>query len=411
MKKTLTWAVTAGIAATCTLGSALPAMAADDTTSAAVTSAAAPGSAFDTSRLSPELKALADQVLAKLPADWQQRRDAATAKYGIHDTQWADVRNSVLNPGDYQCQNTALRDYQGTLLQGANFELLFFLYFLGVFDMPTYDALFFGSESKSNTFGVNSEYTNELTSEGKDLKKFWDINSDDIQIVPMHGGEVFSSPERLAPVVSLMYGIPKENNEAALALAKLFIYVINLEPVLQGGDNPFFTLNAFAYTEKGDPNPAGISDRIVMGDGILEALKAVGLGDTAPRAVLAHEFGHHVQYEDNLIDNTTLTGPEATRRVELMADAFGTYFLTHSRGEALNAKRVLGSEKSLYEVGDCSFTSPGHHGTPNQRFTAASWAASVADDAANQGHILPSLKFDELFEAKLPDIVKPDATN
>ncbi|MFI6062014.1 hypothetical protein [Streptomyces sp. NPDC051286] len=408
MKKTLAWAVTAGIAATCTLGAALPAAAADDTTSAAITSAA-PGSAFDTSRLSPELKALADQVLAKLPADWQQRRDAAAAKYGIH-SEWTDIRDSAINPGDYQCQNTALRDYQKTLLQDADFGLLFFLSFLGVFDMPTYDALYFGSQSKSSTFGVNGEYTNELTAEGKNLKKFWDIYSDDIQLVPMHGGEVFSSPERLAPIVSLMYGIPKENHEAALGLASLIIYVINLDPALQGGDNPFFTLNAFAYTEKGDPNPAGISDRIVMGDGILEAMKAIGLGDTAPRAILAHEFGHHVQYEDNLIGDRVGT-PEGGRRVELMADAFGTYFLTHSRGEALNAKRVLDSEKSFYAVGDCSFSSPGHHGTPNQRFAASSWGASVADDAANQGHILPSLKLDELFEAKLPDIVKPDATN
>ncbi|MEE1806742.1 hypothetical protein [Streptomyces sp. BE133] len=226
--------------------------------------------------------------------------------------------------------------------------------------------------------------------------------------MPMHGRALFSSPERLAPVVGLMYGIEGQD---ALNLAKVFGLIVNLDPALKGGDNPYFTFNAFAFSEKGSPQPLGISDRIIMGDGILEALKAVGLGDTAPRAILAHEFGHHVQYEHNLLDNTTLTGPEATRRVELMADAFGTYFLTHSRGEALNTKRVLDSAQSFYQVGDCHFSSPGHHGTPNQRFAASSWAASVANDAANQGHILPSLKFDEQFEAKLPDLVKPDATN
>ncbi|MEU0837633.1 hypothetical protein [Streptomyces sp. NPDC005969] len=408
MKKTLTWAITAGIAATCTLGAALPAMAADDTTSTAVTSAASSASALDTSRLSPEAKALADKLLAALPADWQQRREAAAAKYGIHDTEWAGFRDNAINPGDYQCTDTAMRDYSRTLLAGANPGLALFLSMIGAYDLPTYDALLFGSESKSNTFGYNGEYTNELTSEGKNLKRFWDIYSDDIQIVPMHGRELFSSPERLTRLVSVLYGVEGED---AQYLAWLFNALVNLDPVLQGGDNPYFTFNAFAFTEKGDPEPMGVSDRIVMGDGILQALKAVGLGDTAPRAILAHEFGHHVQYEDNLFDNTTLTGPEATRRTELMADAFGTYFLTHSRGEALNAKRVLGSEKSFYEVGDCHFSSPGHHGTPNQRLAASSWAASVANGAANQGHILPSLKLDELFEAKLPDIVKPDATN
>ncbi|MFE2087985.1 hypothetical protein [Streptomyces sp. NPDC059460] len=410
MKKTLAWAVTMVTAATCTLGAALPATAADDTTSAAVTSAAAPSSAFDTSRLSPEVKALVDEMLANLPADWQEHRDAAAAKYGIHDTQWADLRNSVINPGDHQCGNTAFRDYANSLRTGIqDQDLRDWLDVFGAFDIPTYDALFFGSESKSNTFGVNGEYTNELTSESKDLKRFWDIYSDDIQLVPMHGREVFSSPERVARVLALMFGI---NNEPVVQrLAKVVISLVNADPVLQGGDNPIFTFNAFAFSEKGSPQPYGISDRIVMGDGILQALKALGLGDTAPRAVLAHEFGHHVQYEDNLFANTTLTGPEATRRTELMADAFGTYFLTHSRGEALNAKRVLDSEKSFYQVGDCYYASPGHHGTPNQRFAASSWGASVADDAADQGHILPSLKLDELFEAKLPDIVKPDATN
>ncbi|MFE7239700.1 hypothetical protein [Streptomyces sp. NPDC057580] len=410
MKKTLAWAVTVVTAATCTLGAALPATAADATSSAAVTSAAAPGAALDISRLSPEVKALVDEMLADLPVDWQEHRDAAAAKYGIHDTQWADLRNSVINPGDHQCGNTAFRDYAKSLRTGIqDQDLRDWLDVFGVFDIPTYDALLFGSESKSNTFGVNGEYTNELTSESKDLKRFWDISSDDIQLVPMHGREVFSSPERVARALSVMFGI--NNQPVVLGLAKVVISLVNADPYLQGGDNPIFTFNAFAFSEKGDPNPAGISDRIVMGDGILQALKALGLGDTAPRAVLAHEFGHHVQYEDNLFANTKLTGPEATRRTELMADAFGTYFLTHSRGEALNAKRVLGSEKSFYEVGDCSFSSPGHHGTPNQRLAASSWGASVADDAANQGHILPSLKLDELFEAKLPDIVKPDATN
>ncbi|MFF3127355.1 hypothetical protein ACFVRD_34795 [Streptomyces sp. NPDC057908] len=408
MKKTLAWAVTAVTAATCALGAALPAAAADGTTSTAVASVASPSSTFDTSSLSPEAKALADKLLAALPADWKQRREAAAAKYGIHDSQWAGFLDNAINPGDYQCTDTAMRDYSRTLLAGANPGLAIFLQLIGAFDLPTYDALLFGNESKSNTFGYNGEYTNQLTSEGKNLKRFWDIHSDDIQIVPMHGGETFSSPERLTRVLGVLYGVEGED---AQYLAWLFNALVNMDPVLQGGDNPFFTFNAFAYSEEGDPQPMGISDRIVVGDGILQALKAVGLGDVAPRAILAHEFGHHVQYENNLIDKTTLTGPEASRRVELMADAFGTYYVTHSRGESLNAKRVLDSEKSFYQVGDCSFSSVGHHGTPNQRLAASSWAASVANDAANQGHILPSLKFDELFEAKLPDIVKPDATN
>jgi hypothetical protein len=408
VKKTLAWAVTLVTAATCTLGAALPAAAAHDTTATAAI-AASNGSAIDTSSLDPKTKALVDELLAKLPADWQERLQAANAKYGVGDAQWTEIRDSVINPGDYKCQSTELTAYaQGLLKDAEDPFLIFILDLVGAFDLPTYDALLFGSESKSNTFGVNGEYTNKLTSESKDLKKFWDVYSDDIQLMPMHGADVFSSPERAARTLAVLYGGTPESN---LDFAETLIELINLEPVLKGGANPIFTFNAFAFSEKGDPEPLGISDRIVMGDGILEAMQAIGLGDTAPRAILGHEFGHHVQYENNLFDNTTLTGPEATRRTELMADAFGTYFLTHARGEALNTKRLLDSAQSFYQVGDCSFRSNGHHGTPNQRLAASTWGASVANDAANQGHILPSMKLDELFEAKLPDFVKPDATN
>jgi hypothetical protein len=92
-----------------------------------------------------------------------------------------------------------------------------------------------------------------------------------------------------------------------------------------------------------------------------------------------------------------------------MADAFGTYFVTHKRGLALNAARVLEAEQSFFQVGDCNFGSPNHHGTPNQRLAASTWGWSVAEAAQKQGHVLPSLSLDAQFEAKLPEFVAPDA--
>ena len=92
-----------------------------------------------------------------------------------------------------------------------------------------------------------------------------------------------------------------------------------------------------------------------------------------------------------------------------MADAFGTYFVTHARGLALNAKRVLQAELTSFEVGDCQFADPGHHGTPLQRLRSATWAANLAAAARPHGVILPSLRFADLFEQKLPEIVAPDA--
>ncbi|MEW2487766.1 hypothetical protein [Streptomyces sp. NPDC048411] len=405
MKKTLAWAVTAVTAATCALGATLPAAAADDMTATAATS---PGSGIDTS-LEAHQQELIDKIMAALPADWQERADAAAAEFGMGDTPWAEIRNNAINPGDYQCQDTALSTYASDLVKDVKFRPILSAFSqLRVWDIPAFDAMLNDSDPKSQTFGVNGEYTNELTHEGRDLKKFWDIPSEDIQIKAMHSAEVLNSPERMARV--LQTWIPVGPIEGKLTVARWVIELMRSEPAFQDGANPIFTFNAIAYTDRYRQRPYGVSDHIVMGDGILQGMEAVGLGDTAPRGILAHEFSHHVQFADNLF-NSTLPAPEATRRTELMADAFGTYFLTHSRGEALNTKRVLDSEESFYQAGDCNFRSGGHHGTPNQRLAASSWGASVADDAANQGHILPSLKLDELFEAKLPDIVKPDATN
>lgn len=404
MKKTLSVAASLVIAATCGFGMTLPAHAAD---TAGVTAAAGPSSqsSLDTSSMDPQHQAVVDRILAKLPADWQARLDAAKVKYGLQGGQWQEIRDSAINPGDYQCQTTELSQYANALLDDVQDPWnIFILSLFGGFDMPTYDALIYGKESSSNTFGVNGQYTQQLNSEMKNLKRFWDIDSANIELIPMHGADVFTSSDRLSRTLSVLYGGTPEEN---LDLADMLIELVDSEPSLQGGANPIFTFNAFAYSEKDDPAPLGITDRIIMGDGILQGMYKVNLGDVAPRGILGHEFGHHVQYQKNLFESD-LTGPEATRRTELMADAFGTYYLTHSRGESLNAARVLKSEKSFYQVGDCSFTSSGHHGTPNQRFNTSSWGASIANEAPNQGHILPALTFDKLFEAKLPDLVKPD---
>ncbi|MFE4593028.1 neutral zinc metallopeptidase [Streptomyces laurentii] len=404
MKKTLSVAASLVIAATCGLGMSLPAQAAD-TTDAPTAASQSLRSGFDFSNLTPEQQAVVDRIESKLPADWQARLDATRAKYGLSDSTWTEVRDSAINPGDYQCKTTSLSTYANGLLDGVQDPfVVFVLSLFGGFDAPTYDALVFGKESAGNTFGVNGEYTKKLTSEMKNLKRFWDIDSARIQMVPMHGADVFADRDRLARTLAVMYGDTPADN---LDLADLFIEMIDSEPALQGGANPIFTFNAFAYSEVDDPAPMGISDRIIMGDGIMQGMNAIGLDDVAPRGILGHEFGHHVQYQKNLFESD-LTGPEATRRTELMADAFGTYYLTHSRGEALNAARVLNTQKSFYQVGDCSFTSSGHHGTPNQRFNSSNWGASVANDAPNQGHILPAMTLDKMFEVKLPDLVKPD---
>jgi hypothetical protein len=331
-------------------------------------------------------------------------------RFGV-DSPGRTLFERAIDPGDYQCAPTALDAYVGGLVatfSASDFALLRKYPF--ILDVPTYDALLYGSDTDPR-YALRPAESRSLQNTFRDVKKFWDIQSGDIQLHAMHGS-VLTDPVRLERLLDtgIFDSDPKHPIDVPTAVQEI-VQGVSASPALDGGNNPLFTLNAFAYTAKGGPDPLvqNVPDKLIFGDGILDALKALGLSDVGPRAVMGHEFGHHVQFEDDLFA-TSITDPaEQTRRTELMADAFGTYFAVHARGLALNAKRVLDVEKSFYDVGDCAFDNPGHHGTPNQRLHSSQWAADLANAARPQGFILPSLKLADLFEQELPTLVAPDA--
>lgn len=334
--------------------------------------------------------------------------NAADARVGIDSSPVREALKRAINPGDYQCGPTRFDSYIDGLVAGlSQQELTFLIGHVAMLDIPTYDALFFGTETDAR-YALRSDYKAELTRTFRDLKRFWDVESSDIQLMSMHGS-MLQDPVRVARVLQLP--IPGFGfTPAAAQQAAQEIATATRNGWFSGGNSPLFTLNAFAFTAEGDPDPLvqGLPDKMIFGDGIVDALNALGIGDVGPRVVLAHEFGHHIQFEDGLFDSP-LTGPEATRRTELMADAFGTYFAVHAKGLSLNRKRVMNAEQTFFEVGDCSFTNDGHHGTPLQRMRAAVWGASVADAARPQSYILPSRTFAAMFDQKLPELVAPDA--
>jgi hypothetical protein len=274
--------------------------------------------------------------------------------------------------------------------------------------VPTYEALLFGLKDNSTFFGYNGEYDHRMDKTERDVKRFWDIKSDDIQVIAMHG-TVLADPSRTIPTYTspLVFALP-------LAVAQTWAAevqnVMQTEPTVNGGNHPLFTFNAFAFTGA----QFGIPDKIVMGDGVLDAFKFLGFDDVALQAIFAHEFGHHIQFERNFFDElppgadpATVDVAELTRHNELMADAFGAYYLTHSRGAAMNRKRVAQFLQVYFNVGDCQFANPGHHGTPIQRMRAATFGFDVADQAHKQGHILPAAQFHALFEAQYTTFVAP----
>lgn len=130
-------------------------------------------------------------------------------------------------------------------------------------------------------------------------------------------------------------------------------------------------------------------------------------GMFAEAYVLAHEYGHHVQFRRDVFDE--LTTPEESRRAELMADGLASYHLTHARGTAMQWKRVQRFSAMFANIGDCDFAYLGHHGTPAQRARAGAWGYDLVKSAPDQGHVLPSATVTALFDEALPQIVAPDA--
>ncbi|HYH14136.1 MAG TPA: hypothetical protein VD794_02885, partial [Flavisolibacter sp.] len=264
----------------------------------------------------------------------------------------------------------------------------------GLLDIPSLYALIFENSSHCQYFGEEGQYTAILTKTFRNLRRFWRIESDDIVLVAMDGRTLLDQ-EKVSLTLQVAYGLTAAD---ANQIAEVIVNAVATNPAYRKGDHPFFSFNAFAQPAF-ELDPVGtIPDKIVMGDGILEGFEEIGYGDVAPQAVLAHEFGHHVQFALGVYDDLELT-PENSRYTELMADAMAAYYLSHDRGAAIQWNRCRSFLKIFFNLGDCAFTNPNHHGTPAQRMAAAEWGYDLANDAKKQEYILSPRKFITLFNA------------
>ena len=314
--------------------------------------------------------------------------------------EYLDYIKKVLDPAAVTCNdNTASNQWLDAQLADWNNDIITVVVGLDMLNLPTYDALVFENSSANQTFGAKGEYTQRLTKTFKDLKRFWNIQSDQIVLAAMHGS-MLADRSKVTRTYEAAYGYGSAD---AAYLADLVVTAVQAFPQLRGGNHPIFTFNAFAQEGFEFPPYGVIPDKIIMGDGIMDAFTAIGYGDVAPQAILAHEYGHHIQFQLNLFGNSN--SPEATRRTELMADAYSAYYLSHARGASMQWKRVQQFLSVFFNIGDCSVNSSGHHGTPTQRMAAAQWGYSIADNAQKQGHILTAQQFTALFEAQLPTLL------
>jgi hypothetical protein len=86
-------------------------------------------------------------------------------------------------------------------------------------------------------------------------------------------------------------------------------------------------------------------------------------------AIVAHEFGHILQYNRNLMGD--LRGGEQTvRKIELHADYLAGWYLGLRKKEDSSIS-LWASGDTFRRIGDYAFNNPNHHGTPTQRVAAS----------------------------------------
>ena len=337
--------------------------------------------------------------------------------FWVLDRTLPTLPRKVIDPDDYVCNPSSpvvdwfVGEFNEFIVEEpARFQLLYIQLWADL--IPTYESFFFLTDDTPQEFGYDGEYTHVLQKTDRDAKRFWDIPSDQIQMVALKG-TMLQDPARVAATYQLPIGPPEPYGLTADSAAKVAAVIrqeVLASEVLDGGNHPLFSFNAYAFWT----NDGSLPEKIIMGDGVLEGYAQVGFADVAPQAVYAHEFAHHIQHHNGYFEELP-PGPapdtqaEFTRYTELMADAYSAYYLTHKRGAAMNKHRVAEFLQVFFQIGDCAFDSRGHHGTPNQRMRAAQLGFDVADQAQKQGHILTSEQFHDLFVDAYLDIVAPDA--
>ena len=143
--------------------------------------------------------------------------------------------------------------------------------------------------------------------------------------------------------------------------------------------NPTSTFNAISYS----------NGKIYFGEQIFKWAYDRDNSNLINVMILAHEYGHQLQYAYRLPSRQENTA----RAAELEADGFAGYYLRRGYGKSTFAS-IATAYDAAYAIGDYSTTSPGHHGTPPQRKSAVRLGFLFADP---QNSKLSASNFDYYF--------------
>ncbi len=125
--------------------------------------------------------------------------------------------------------------------------------------------------------------------------------------------------------------------------------------IVHDNSNPNSTYNAISYSSP---------KKIYFGEAIYKA--ALAKGQIVPAMILAHEFGHQLQYTYGLPS----VHENTARPNELEADGFAGYYMRKPTGYNATWAAAGPAFEFAYAIGDYSTSSAGHHGTPPQRRSA-----------------------------------------
>ncbi len=115
--------------------------------------------------------------------------------------------------------------------------------------------------------------------------------------------------------------------------------------------------------------------------------------ELAVAGILAHEWGHRVQYTFGFDKQL------GTMELELEADAMSGYYMALNKG--FEWSHIDGYFQSTFSTGDYQVESPQHHGTPNQRVAAAYLGMQLAKEAVETGH---AFTYEELHQRMVDSI-------
>jgi hypothetical protein len=223
-----------------------------------------------------------------------------------------------------------------------------------------------------------------------------------VVLLGMHGVDLAENA-KLVPTLQQVYNL---DTTAAYSLANEIQTLIQEIP--GAFNNPLLTANAIATQSSNSDGSNRERDSVIVGDGVFTFLEWLELGSDGPDYIHSHEFSHHIQY-DLGVEKMGWSVAQETRRMEMMADVFGSYYLAHAKGGRMDASRLYQVHRAAFSLGDCEDAEGTHHGTPRQRECASNFGANLAlTSYVDGGYIIPPIELRRLFDEKYDFILNLD---